>query len=762
MTAPAPLHILFVEDAAADAELEERHLRGSGLEFVARRVETREAFVTALREFQPQLVLADYSLPRFNGMEALALAREQAPLAPVIIVTGSINEETAVECMKAGAVDYVLKGHLARLVPAVQSALERRRIILDRIRAEETLRASERKHRAIFEEARDAIFIADAATQALLEANASTLALVGLSAEQARGAAVLSVVAPEYVEAARNALEVTARGGSLGPVEMEVLRPDGSRVPVEIRASRFVDTSGRLCLVGVARDISERRRSTEERTLLGAALEQAAEIAVITDTAGTIQYVNPAFERVTGYSREEAIGQNPRILKSGMQDADIYRRLWDTLTSGGVFTGTFVNRKKNGDHYVAEVLVSPVRDASGHLTHYVGLQRDVTHEHDLQEQLRQAQKMEAVGMLAGGIAHDFNNLLSVILTNAALLKDDLPAGSPGQSCLADLVEATHQGSSMVKKLLAFSRRERLSPTAVRVGPALNDIARTLRRLLPETIVIRVEADTTDLTTMVDPGALEQIVLNLATNARDAMPRGGSLTLRLSEVVLGKDDNPLVLAFDQPGRYACVAVSDSGAGMDEATLARAFEPFFTTKSPGTGTGLGLAMVFGVMRQHRGFVHLYSELAKGTTVRLYFPVSAGQKAEPARAAPQYPRGTETILVVEDQQMLRRATAQALTKLGYTVLLATDGEQGLRTFAEHKDEIALVLSDLVMPKLDGLGMLQRLRADGPVRCLLMSGYPAGTEGTTPVPSDIPSLEKPWTVEKLARKVRDILDKP
>ena len=527
MTGPAqgPLRILLVEDDPADAELEQRHLRESGVAFECRSVETREAYLAALATFDPHLILTDYMLPGFDGMQALAIARERAPLTPVVIVTGSINEETAVACMKAGATDYVLKGHLGRLAPAVRSAMERRRMVEESARAE------------------------------------------------------------------------------------------------------------------------------EERGLLGAALEQAAEVAIITDTGGTIQYVNPAFERVTGFGRQEAIGKNPRLLKSGAQGPEIYRRLWDTLTAGGVFAGTIVNRRKSGETYVAEMQISPVRDTAGRITHYVCLQRDVTREQDLEEQLRQAQKMEAIGLLAGGIAHDFNNLLSVILTNATLVKEDLPPASPGQGCLTDLLDATNQGAAMVRKLLAFSRRERLSPTRLRVASALADVARTLRRLLPASITVRIEPGTNDPAIMADAGALEQIVLNLATNARDAMPQGGTLTLQLSEVDLRVEEEAIVHGIDQPGHYACVAVTDTGHGMDAATSARAFEPFFTTKSQGAGTGLGLAMVFVVMRQHHGFVHLYSEPGMGTTVRLYFPVATEQGAEPAKAAPGLPRGTETILVVED---------------------------------------------------------------------------------------------------------------
>ena len=634
------------------------------------------------------------------------------------------------------------------------------------MRAAEELRAGERRYRALFTESRDGIFVADAATGAILDANSSMLAMAGRAAADIGAVAIADVVAPEQHDALRAAWQMILAGELRDALEFDLLRPDGTRLPIEARASTFVDAGGKPRLFGVVRDVADRRRLEAERQMLSAALEQAAEVVIITDLHGTIRYVNPAFETLTGYARGEAIGRNPRILKSGMQGPEVYQRMWAALREGRTFAGTFVNRKKGGEHYAAEVVVSPVRDAGGVVVQYVGLQRDVTRVRELEDQLRHAQKMEAIGHLTGGIAHDFNNLLNVISTNATLAREEIQDPNATFGYLADVETAAQQAGALVRKLLAFSRRERLTLVRIDLVEELRDLERTLRRLLPETIRVRFDAGRDPVLVAADEVAFEQIILNLATNARDAMPRGGRLSLGLSEVVCreGHDDH-VALGLDAPGRYVVVSVEDTGVGMDRATLQRVFDPFFTTKAPAAGTGLGLAMVFGLMKQHGGVVRVESAPGQGTAVRLYFPADAGKRARPRaeRAArSRAERGGETILLVEDQDLLRRAAARALTRLGYAVLPAADGEEGLRVLAEQGDRVALVLSDLIMPTVGGVELYERLRAEGRhVRFLLMSGHTTAP-GAAKLPPGVPVIEKPWTVDALARKLRELLDAP
>jgi len=757
---PAALRILIVENVPGDAALVEAELRRAGFAFEARRVATRADYVAALRDSPPDLILSECRLPEFDGMEALTLAQSHAPHVPLIVVTGAIDAQTALECTQAGVADHVPKDHLSRLGPAVRRVLERQSALRDSAAATVSLEASERKYRALFDEAPDAIVMADPVSGMILDANARAVELTGRSLGELRALPQVKIHPQPERERAAAALAAALEGLPRVPVNLHVRHADGRSIPVEIAVRIFLDTDGERRVATTLRDVTLRRRADTERALLSTAIEQTADATIITDATGTIEYVNPAFERLTGYARDEAIGANPRLLKSGVQGPEDYRQLWLKLAAGEVFTGTFVNRRKDGVQYIAEISVSPVRDPSGRIIHYVGLQRDVTRERDLEDQLRQMQKLEALGQLTGGIAHDFKNQLGVILANIALIRAELPEDRGDlRSYLADLEQAAENGSAMARKLLAFSRKEPISLQPVDLGLALREHERALRRLLPETIRVRRDAPDDGPTILADPGTLEQVLLNLATNARDAMPQGGTLTISARPVHVRQEDDALLQGFDRRGRFACVAVTDTGHGMDSGTLGRAFEPFFTTKAVGAGTGLGLAMVFGLMKQHGGFVRLYSERGHGTTARLYFAITdAVAIAAPERAAA--PHGTETLLLVEDQDMLRRATARTLRKLGYTVVAAPDGAEGLRLLREQAGTFALVISDVVMPNVGGVELYQRARAEGiRVRFLLTSGY-VGGPSDAPVPPQIPLLEKPWSVEAFAQKVREVLE--
>jgi CheY-like chemotaxis protein len=370
-----------------------------------------------------------------------------------------------------------------------------------------------------------------------------------------------------------------------------------------------------------------------------------------------------------------------------------------------------------------------------------------------------------MGQLTGGIAHDFNNLLTVVLANAELIASTPPGrSSEVRGILSELMEATRSGATLIRQLLGFSRRAELRPLALDLNDTIRLTNGMLRRVLPESITI-TERLTAVPPVSADKAALQQIFLNLATNARDAMPSGGTFTLETGVVDIGEDyvvTHPWVTT----GTYVCVSCSDSGHGMDPATVERVFDPFFTTKDPGRGTGLGMPMVYGLMKQHGGFVHVYSELGHGTTVKLYFPISAASTGGPSSVSEptdDVPRGRgETILVVEDQEALRRTIVRVLTKLGYRVLEANGTNAGLRMYDEHRHEVALVLSDLVMAGPSGRMLYERLKAEKPApKFILTSGYTAGDiEERAKIGTDVPFLAKPWSVAEVAQLVRRVLD--
>jgi len=391
--------------------------------------------------------------------------------------------------------------------------------------------------------------------------------------------------------------------------------------------------------------------------------------------------------------------------------------------------------------------------------------RDVTDRRVLEAQLRQAQKMEAVGRLSGGIAHDFNNLLTVISTNAELIAGEMPSDLGFADDLAELRAATRRGAEMVAQLLRFSRRDLLNRQPVNPAAVVRDFVAMLRRLLPETVRLELEEDAKPGTVLADSGALEQIVANLCTNARDAMPDGGTLRLECRNTWLDAGyhaTHPWV----NPGPYICVSVADTGTGMDEVTKQRIFEPFFTTKPAGSGTGLGMAMVYSLMRQHDGMAQVYSELGRGTIVKLYFPAIVDSVQHVDRNQHTDPReirgGNELILLVEDEPAIRRASRRALQGKGYSTIEAADGEEALEIFRQHSDSISLIISDLVMPKLGGRQLAAALREAGStVPILFTSGYSPGSGlEEQALPPGVAFLMKPWSLSDLFGRVREMLD--
>jgi two-component system, cell cycle sensor histidine kinase and response regulator CckA len=510
-------------------------------------------------------------------------------------------------------------------------------------------------------------------------------------------------------------------------------------------------------------DITDRRRAETEHKLLATAIEQAAEVIVVTDAQASIQYVNPAFETTTGYARNEVLGKNPRILQSGKQDEAFYRGLWDTLTNGNTWHGRFINRKKDGQHYTEDATISPVRDEAGSIVSYVAVKRDITRDLDLEAQLLQSQKMEGIGRLAGGVAHDFNNILSVILSYAGFALGVVKEGDALRDDIIEIRKAGERAAALTRQLLAFSRKQVLQPESLELNRILTNMEKMLQRIIGEDIdLVQVLAPDLGLVTA-DPGQIEQVIMNLAVNARDAMPEGGKLTIETANVELDLDyaaQHREVV----PGPYVMIAVSDSGVGIDQQTMTRMFEPFFTTKGAGKGTGLGLSTVMGIVKQSGGSIFVYSEIGKGTTFKIYLPrelsTASAAGAKPTTMA-QPSTGTETILVVEDEEPLRRIARRTLEAAGYKVLTAANGDEALATSAGRGGAIHLLLTDVVMPQMSGRVLATQLTKQRPaLKVLYMSGYTDNAivhHGVLDAGTQF--IAKPFTVDSLTRKVHEVL---
>jgi len=497
---------------------------------------------------------------------------------------------------------------------------------------------------------------------------------------------------------------------------------------------------------------------------LSCAVEQSADPVFVTNSAGVIEYVNHAFEMLSGYSQADVEGKPQGMLRSEQQAPLLYRELWETIR-GDANRGIVVNRKKNGEVYYADERVSPIWDTEGRITHYVANLRDFSERLRIEAQLVQSQKMDAVGRLAGGVAHDFNNLLTIITSYSELALDNVEAGSTTQGRIQEILAAARRATELTRQLLAFSRKQPQALRVAELNPTVSGIAKTLHRLIGEDIELNFVAGEGLGRVRFDPVQIEQILMNLAINSRDAMPQGGRLTIETSNAYLDEAYVERKRAIIPTGRYVVLTVTDTGCGIPADHLPHIFEPFYTTKPSGQGTGLGLATVYGIVKQNHGYVWVYSEVGLGTTFKIYLPCV--KETEPAVEVPDAGAEnvrtcTETVLLVEDEEALRRAAAEFLRLRGYTVLEARDGADALAISRNHAAAIHLAVSDVVMPHMSGGELAKALEAMRPeTRVLFVSGYAGKTVQDHRV-AELGNnfLQKPFTLKQLAGKVRTVLD--
>jgi PAS domain S-box-containing protein len=517
------------------------------------------------------------------------------------------------------------------------------------------------------------------------------------------------------------------------------------------------------------RGSAEIKRGEAERATLVAAIEEAAEEILITDTEGNIRYCNRAFERVTGYARTEVIGRNPRLLKSGQHDEDYYRQVWATILEGRIWSGRFTNLRKDGSAYETEGTIAPMHDESGRLTGFVSAWRDITERLRLESELRQAQKMESIGRLAGGVAHDFNNLLTVITGYSDLLETALKTGDPLHPYVKEIRAAGDRAASLTKQLLAFSRKQLIRPVVLDLNQLVEETQDMIRRLVGEDVFVEIRQTTDLLLVSVDPAQITQILMNLAANARDAMPHGGHLTIRTGKSTPPEGDTG-ESGPDARAESVVLAVTDTGEGMPEEIRQHLFEPFFTTKELGRGTGLGLSSVYGIVRQSEGRIEVQSEPGKGSTFTIYFPALESSSAiEPVPDALSTSplssttgsRASGTVMVVEDQAEVRRLIVAVLESKGFKVLEAEGGDAALALSRQYAETIHLLITDLIMPGMTGKQIADLLVSIRPgLKVLYISGYSGDVLTRRGVPEpDFPYLVKPFTPQTLSARVYEVL---
>lgn len=630
--------------------------------------------------------------------------------------------------------------------------------------AELALQASEAQFRALVEGAPDGIFIQS--DYRFVYMNQTCANIYGAdSTEALLGTPILDHVPPEDHDLVkRHMYRLIEEHKRVEQREQTIITTAGERVPVETTSVPF-SYKGRDAALGFVRDIRRRKQAAHERERLTRAIEQTSEAIVITDTDGNIEHVNPAFERTSGFTREEVIGQNPRIQKSHHQDNAAYRDLWNSISNGKIWRGRLVNQHKDGFPYTEDISVTPIFDTSRTIVNYVAVKRDVTHELNLENQLHQAQKMETVGRLAGGVAHDFNNMLSVIQGYTELALGNLPPDSPARSDLGEVKAAAHRSAELTRQLLGFARQQIIKPEIIDLDDTVSNMLKMLERLIGEDITLTWKPARNLWRVKVDPAQIDQILANLTVNARDAIKGPGELIIETANVTLDSEDcqgKPHLV----PGDYIQLSVKDDGCGMDEAVQRQAFEPFFTTKGEGEGTGLGLSTVYGIVKQNDGFVYVTSELDCGTVFNIYLPRHDADEMDesdhPKDVSNAQP-GNETILLVEDEEALLNLGKRILKKLGYTVLATSSPREAVALAEQSQNTIDLLLTDMVMPEMSGRELWQHIQTISPgTRALFTSGYTEDTKLQDDILDQGESffIQKPYSATSLSTKLREVLD--
>lgn len=742
--------ILIVEDVDLDAELIEKEIHRARIPFESRRANSRAQFIQEMHQFKPDLILADYSLPQFNVLDALALLQNENQDIPLILVTGHHSEEVAVECMKRGAEDYILKASLKRLPRAVANALAKRRVEADKNLAEAAFRRREEQYRLITEHTRDLIALLDL-DHHFLYASPSHLRVLGQDPEAMLGKSYEEWIHPGDAKLLKRTFEEALFFREGCNVEIRWKLQNSNRWhSFETTGSWIFDERGKpQRALLVSRDISERKRAETEIERLAAFPRFNPQPVWAFAADGSLIYFNDA---VVSLTRTMGKSQPKEVLPLNI----------GTIVKMCLSTGQSKFRMETniGRHTITWSFAPIV----SHQVVY-SWSEDVTDRLNLEAQLRQSQKMESVGQLAAGVAHDFNNILTIIQGHAQLLLGGRGVDPRIQDSMRQISSAADRAANLTRQLLMFSRKQALQPQLLNLNDIIQNITKMLRALVGDQVALQFDRARQLPIINADPGMMEQVLVNLTANARDAMmPRGGTITITTSSVEI---DQTYVARHPeaQVGLHLCLSVSDTGHGMSQETLSHIFEPFFTTKEVGKGTGLGLATVYGIVKQHEGWVEVLSEIDMGTTFRIYLPVSAQMTTseEPIMEPTQALGGQETILVVEDEAGLRDLVKEILQSYGYRVLEAANGNQALQVWQEHQDEIDLLFTDMMMPEgLTGRELAQRLTNDKPtLHVVYTSGYSVDVVAADfNFREGINFLQKPYLPETLAQTIRNGLD--
>lgn len=820
------IRVLMLEDSPADAELNEIELEKGGISHNARRVDTREDFIRELEEFFPHIILSDHSVPRFGGLAALQFMREKGPDIPFIFVTGTIGEDTAIDTLKLGATDYVLKGRLSRLAPAVKRALREAEEKKIRRWSEEALQVTHRflsvvnRHNQMNPLLRESVneimsFMgcSSAGIRVIDEKGCVTHRSYrgfpvdfclgqDLSQEDCAYNGCGAVINQET----DSLLPFFTSGGSFHTGRLTgyfASLPDGAREKICRRCSEAgyeseavvpIRAGGRVTgLIQVAETyvnafspgkvqilekialelgtaverVKAETREMESEARYRKLIENMRDMLFTIDLKGNITFVNPAAEAITGYSNEKLLSMNAFDLLPAEYDKEIQKNERGELTPGGAGNAMTEARThevemlhSSGKRLWMQVSSFFINDSLGNPLGLQGIVRDITAQRNLEKQLGQAQKMEAIGNLSEGIAHDFNNLLMAILGNLQIAKIEVKNNATLTETLSIVEEVTGRAAELVRQLLNFGRPQKTEEQVLSLSRVLKDTLGFLRSVIPTTISFARNISKDPCTIKADPSLLTQIITNLCVNARDSMPRGGTLSCFTGPVKL--DENYCQGQIGaRAGDYILLTIADTGTGIPPEIRDRIFEPFFTTKDKDRGTGLGLSMVYSAVRQMDGWINVYSEPGKGTEFKIYFPHAPGDAKVIKKAEAELRGGKETILFADDEDTVRTLGIKILEKYGYTVIGARDAEEAISLFRDNQKDISLAIIDQTMPRGGGARALDEIRKLSPgFPVIIASGYSSDIIQKDVREHASTFIPKPFSAQRLLRTVRGILD--
>ncbi len=763
------LNVLIVEDSEDDMLLTLRELRRGGYSITSLRVETETEMRSALVRQRWDIIIADYTLPYFSAPAALKLLQEMQQDLPFIIVSGTIGEETAVDAMRSGAHDYIIKGNLARLLPAVERELREAQDRQRRHEAERALRDSEaalrdsqQQYQALAEASPVGIFRMDPDGNCVY-VNLQWCKMTGMSSDQALQQNWSLVLHPEDRELVLNHWQQATQIGLPFRLEFRIQRPDRTVIWVFGQAlPQHRNGTELLGYIGTMTDISDRKQSEQKIREQADLIDIASDAIFVRDLNNNITFWNRGAERLYGWTTAEILGQNADLglsPKSTTTESDIFQ----LVIHQGKWQGELYRINKRGKEVIVATRCTLVRDDHGDARSILTVDTDITEQKRLESQFLRAQRLESLGILASGIAHDFNNILTPILGISQLLPMRLPdLDDRNKQMLRIVSDNAKRGAELVKQIVVFARGGDGQRLPIQLSPLLSEIVQMARQTFPKDIEVRSELNAQEPGLVsADATHLHQVFMNLAVNARDAMPDGGILIFSCEQVVIDTAFAKRNLEA-RPGDYLLITVSDTGTGIPTELLERIFEPFFTTKDVGKGTGLGLSTILGIVKNHEGFVKVCSEVGQGSQFKVYLPMIDYGTTPPIEPVALVHGQNELILIVEDEPSIQQVIKASLEDCNYRTLTANNGLEAIDCYQTHYQEIRVVLMDIMMPSLDGIATIRALQTINPdVKVIAMSGLASNRQGVEAIGDRTVKafLPKPYTTKELLDTLHGIL---